>query len=607
MKKNNIIYLLVIALVTFSCEDYLDVNPEMGVDAKQVYSDYYNFRSAVDRANWLLHNYVYDKQDWDTEIGAYSDEAQSTMLDKPSTDINKGLWMNFNGRDFGFKNCSEFNSRQYYREPAAEGVNAIRAINECFANWDLLTEFPKETEYSEQELKYQLRGQMFLLRAWHYFQIINRYGGMPEMRDVSSTDAIFDVERPTYVESAKWILEDLDSAMLYLPEKWNAQNKGRATLTTAKAIKEMVLLYMASPNMNGLNPYGSDTKKYDIELCKQAASAAIEAINSVNNPNTRYRLLSKDEYTDNWYNKDTGIPDEAIWQPPMSTVGSPCVNQGVGLGWFLPTWDGGWAVFLCPTQNAVEWFQTKDGYDVDDPAAASHDFDPLHPYDNRDPRLKINIFCPGDNMYISASAKYRYLESYPGGYHYETMKKKNLVWTGYAFAGKHRWPGLNPVDKEDGYYRIFPFIRVAQLYLDFAEAANEAYGPQGSVPGTDLTAVDAINIVRNRIGMPDVISEYSANKEVFRQHIYQERAVELYQEFHRWEDIRRWRIAKDLFADSENCIKGVSVTKKSDGNFEYKSVSLGGVVRVFEDQMYWYPFDTSTMNMMLKFKQNPGW
>lgn len=604
--------LLISGLV--ACEDYLDVNPEMGITAEEIYSDYYNFKGAVDRATNLIHNYVFDRYDWDCEVGGLSDEAQSVKSAPTMLSVNTGLWQDYSGREFGFKNQNESTAtnvanRGYNREPAGEAVAAIRAVNQCLENFHLLHIFPDEIGYTPGELKAQLLGQCYFLRGWHYFQIINRYGGMPIMDRVYKSTETFDVERPTYLESAKWMVADMDSAVKYLPEKWGARDLGRVTKTSAKALKAMMLLYAASPNMNpDLNPYGSDNREYNIEIAKKAVAASVEAIKSAESPDTRYKMYDLADYTNNFYSRVSGISDEAIFQPPMTIDQAPMRHQGTGTGWYLPMFDGGWNIFNTPTQNAVNRFETISGWDIKDFRAT--DFDEDNPYMRRDPRLRMFIYCHGDDMYPTKETTNKehpkHWDASENSWHWKKFKNTagGLIFTGYIHR-KFRWPGNNNFEKVVGYYRIFPFIRFPQLYLDFAEAANEVYGPNGAVPGTQLTAATALYEVRKRVGMPPVRAEYTVDKQTFRERIYNERAVELYMEFHRWTDIRRWRLAKELFA-GQKCIKGAYI-HKVNGELKFEEQTLDNAVRVFEDRHYWYPFDRATMNMMLTFKQNPGW
>ena len=82
-----------------------------------------------------------------------------------------------------------------------------------------------------------------------------------------------------------------------------------------------------------------------------------------------------------------------------------------------------------------------------------------------------------------------------------------------------------------------------EVYLNYAEAVNEVYGPNGVAPGGTLTAVGAINLLRNRVGMPNVDAKYTGSKEDFRERIRNERAIELCFEGFRYDDIRRWKTA----------------------------------------------------------------
>jgi hypothetical protein len=608
---NILLLLIVVSSVSLSCEEYLDVNPELGISTEEVFTDYFSTRGSVDRANRLIHNYVFNDTDWSSEISVMSDECEVSKTQFPPHYVfNTGNWMDSNFRDLGgmtYDNIgAEFNGNDIPAEPVSKSFIAIRAVNQVLEHIDLLTEFPTELGYTSAQLKDQLVGQAYFLRAFHYFTILKRYGAFPIMDRVYATNTNFDEARPTYLESADWMVSDLDKAINLLPEIWNSQNKGRVTKTSAKALKAMALLYAASPLMNPqLNPFGSNSKTYNLEYAQKAAKAGAEAINGY--PAGGYEMFTMAEYTENWRSKNTGFPKEAIIQAPLSTGSNPNGSGRAGQGWFLPQFEGGWLVEGQPTQNAVDWFETADGYDVNDPAAiSSGSLDISDPYSNRDPRLRAIISVHGDDLYPGLPNPNpnaaRTLNALPGGWHNNYEQSRDKMWSGY-YNKKHKWPGCNKWHRARGWFRMFPHIRVPQLYLDFAEAANEAYGPNGAVPGSSLTAVQAINIVRARANMPPVLNKYTTDKEAFKQRIYNERAVELFQEQHRWFDIRRWKIAKEVLA------KGIwsADIKEIGGVVVYDKKPLAGALRVFEDKHYWYPFPTDVMNIMKTFEQNPGW
>ncbi|MBU3024718.1 RagB/SusD family nutrient uptake outer membrane protein [Zobellia galactanivorans] len=635
MKKYTtiLIVLFTFSLGMVSCEDYLDADPEMGIDGEVVYSEYYSYKGAVDRANWLVMNYVATSSNWGAYVGAMGDEQQAVKADMPVyKSINQGLWQDSNWRDFGMNFNSETNygSDPYYNSPAGKSLKAIRAMGLAIENIEKLTDFPAEVGASPTELKNQLLGQAHALRAWHMFEVVRRYGPITLVdttggeRKTFSSEFNFDQVKPTFQQCADLIAADCEDAVKYLPNRWkDPTDVGRLTKASAYAIEAMAYMYAASPLMNTEGdalPFGQDS--YDETYAKKGIQAMVNALKLVNSGATRYKLYDKDSYMENWMSQDRAISDEALFQPVPTNSDNwnlPMNRSNSGVGWFLPQHDGGWAVFNVPTQNAVDKFETINGYPVENFSSADPSFDPKNPYDNRDPRLRSFIYCPGDKMYLADpgggnnSTFENQAWSNPGdeGWHYKYYRGKSLVYTGYFDAGKWRKLGYNKYDNKwsQNYYRIFPLIRLADMYLGLAELGNEVYGPSSNIPeavaaGIDVTtASQAINKIRNRVGMPDVRSEFLTDKGTFRDRIRNEWAVEFYGEFRRWRDIRRWRIAKNLLAEG---IYEANVTKNADGSFSYVNKKLD-VPRVFEDKHYWYPLDIKYVNMFESFKQNPGW
>ncbi|MFR9499759.1 MAG: RagB/SusD family nutrient uptake outer membrane protein [Rikenellaceae bacterium] len=644
MKIQKYIFLAAIGLCGVSCEDYLDVNPEMGVSAEDVYSNYTNLRSAIDRATCLVQNQFKTLHHGDIcEVGALSDETQSLALgySNLTTMVNQGLWQDYDGHDFGFRfleNASDVEgdtadpqwSLNTKNEPAGQAFAAIRAVNlalEGYETYKDVLSFPEENPfYSEEDLRNQILGECYFLRGFHYFQVLRRYGAMPNMQHSFASDYDFNVSRPTYHQSTDWCVEDLDNAITYLPEEWaSPSDLGRPTKVSAKALKAMVLLYAASPLMNDTYPYTAEPT-YNEEYLKRSVEASIAAIEAVELHDTRYIWHPWKDYKDNSTPQGTELNNEAIYQAAFefSYGGSYWMNRGTGWYNFLGTHRGAMAQCQQPTHNAVKWFETIDGYAIEDAPESS--YNPNNPYENRDPRLKFNIFCQGDDIYTSEQVMLMTAER--GGVVAQMYEDAGNVFTGYENA-KYLWPGQHAGTGgtgEGAYARVLAYIRMPQLYLDFAEAANELYGPKVAVPGTESlsvhTAVDAINKVRERVGgasvdmygngeidiplMSPVRDMYTTDSKTFRKRIYNERAVELFQEFHRWFDIRRWKLAVDLFKESTTCIKKIDI-RVEGGETIYEEAPLEGAVRVFEPKHYWYPFPTSEMDKLGVFEQNPGW
>jgi hypothetical protein len=158
-----------------------------------------------------------------------------------------------------------------------------------------------------------------------------------------------------------------------------------------------------------------------------------------------------------------------------------------------------------------------------------------------------------------------------------------------------------------------PLCRLAELYLNYAEAANEAYGPNTAAPGATMTAVQAINAVRTRVGMPNVLPAYTVSADAFRPRIKNERNVELSWEGFYYDDIRRWM---DLQTVMSSTIIGMDIEKLAVGydpvaypiGFRHKRVALSQDRQpVWKPQMYYLPFDISDNLKMKNFVPNPLW
>ncbi len=156
-----------------------------------------------------------------------------------------------------------------------------------------------------------------------------------------------------------------------------------------------------------------------------------------------------------------------------------------------------------------------------------------------------------------------------------------------------------------------PLMRLAELYLNYAEAANEAYGPKTPAPGASMSAEDAINFIRARVGMVKVQDKFTASKEIFRNRIKNERFVELCMEgAHYYHDLRRWMDAPASYSGQliGVDIEKVPVSAAYPTGYKYTRQPLSADRQtLWKPQMYYWPFNEADNYKMKAFVPNPTW
>ena len=151
---------------------------------------------------------------------------------------------------------------------------------------------------------------------------------------------------------------------------------------------------------------------------------------------------------------------------------------------------------------------------------------------------------------------------------------------------------------------------MSEIYLNYAEAANEAYGPTGRAPGASLSTLEAVNKIRNRVGMPNVNSMYSGSQDLLRKRIRNERAIELAYEGHRYTDLRRWKTAHLPENQKVEFLEmrwqgGESSIYPSGYSYDY--IDQADKRKTFTDRNYWWPIPSSEIEAVPSFKQTTGW
>lgn len=595
MRKIIIICILSIVPLMFSCEDYLDKSPEMGLTDTEVFSTYLSFRGVLDKVYQL--NVDRANSNHPGDFFCSGDEGISTGLGAITREMMNGNYKATSGNlELGWTTSESMTSINNGKMPVlVMAMRNLRNINICIQRID-------EIQDATEQQKNELLGQAYFFRAWNYFQVIRRWGGMFLFDKVFTPDTDMDLPRLTYHESTDWLVSDLEKAYELLPTNWDEAQKGRVTKAAALALKGMALLYSASPSMCPENNFAS----YNIDICKKAATASWKAIEFINTTGCNKLMpgRTQEEYHAIFYNRTKLASDEAIFYYIYPGGQRPNSHWNAN---FIPNKMASSNVHCgAATQNMVDLYEMKNGLPI---SASGSTYNDQDPYSNRDPRFYYNIIY---NMlkWGDEKGKPNYMEMWEANT-YDTKQSRwmqALYSTNYqprdAYLIRKYWPETANVWQSDYKYMLPTiYIRFAQLYLDFAEAANEAYGPTTVVPGSSMSALDAINIIRARVGAVPVRSEFTSSKEIFRERIRNERGVELMFEENRWQDIRRWRIAEDVLKK----IYKVYITRTGDTSFKFEYILAPGYQYTFNQKHYWYPLPKTEMEMMANVDQNPGW
>ncbi|WEA03200.1 RagB/SusD family nutrient uptake outer membrane protein [Mucilaginibacter sp. SJ] len=445
---------------------------------------------------------------------------------------------------------------------------SIREVNSALA---LLPNMPFSAAH-----KMHLEGELKFIRAFRYQDLIRNYGGVVLMGDkvTNLNDNLQDpslFKRASIKECIDYVSAQLDDAAAKLPlNNDGSWLLGRATKGAALALKSRLKLYAASP-------------LYAAGTWADAVTAA-QAVISLN----KYGI-----YTGGYNNLFlVNETNETIFER-LYTKNANHTHLEIANG---PNGYGGWAGNT-PLQNLVDDYEMDNGKAITDPTSG---YDPTHPYDHRDPRFAATV------LYNGAMYRGRAIESFiPGGKDSKDGADNwNTTKTGYYLKKymNDAYPLQNPWGNAG--FQPWIYFRYAEILLNFAEAANEAYGPDVIPSGSTLSARTAINLIRSRpsVNMPALAAGMSQSQ--MRDAVRYERRVELAFEEHRFYDVRRWKIAD---VTENKPAGGVIITKNADGSFAYTpKVALDG--RSFATKHYWLPIPRAEIQASGgQLQQNAGY
>ncbi|MBN2486095.1 MAG: RagB/SusD family nutrient uptake outer membrane protein [Bacteroidales bacterium] len=491
----------------------------------------------------------------------------------------------------------------------------IRRANLVLKNIDKVTD-------ASQAWKDDVRGQAIFCRALQHFELFRYYGGIPVIETVLGEDNL-KISRSSVETVVNTIVGWCDEAAALLPESRPATEFGQVTRLSALALKSRVLLYAASPLFNTPPEMASKVIRFgdgrDSVLCypnydknrwKLAADAAKDVLDNA--------AAAGVEIFDDHQPESTGDTRETIgnyefvWNEyankEIILANTQFTNNdwGQGLIWALTnqcragcsaSGIGQWGPMNNVPVEFAMLYEKRDGTNwTVTPGDSGDDLATFLEGLDLDPRFYQSI-AYGGMLYNSS---YGRLEYYKAGDGISDGKLGGTDQDNYGFALEAY--KFAPRIENAAISRIsWPVFRLAEFYLNYAEALNEFEGP--------ANAYEALNITRIRSGMPE---KTGLSQEEFRLAVHNERTVELAFENHRYNDLLRWLKAEEAL---NKPFHGFKTTAKASGGttaWHAYTVSLFET-RAFPKKYYYLPFPNEEISKdylgdeQTWDGQNPGW
>lgn len=585
--KNKLIILIASAMIFSSCNDLMSPADENNRTLEATYND------AAFAEGLLLNGYVRLPSENYSFNDVATDDAVSNNSDNSYLLMATGKWSSLNNP----------------MEQWTSAFAAIQYLNIILAETDKVT-WATTGQYTKEMFNDRTKGEAYGLRALYMYYLLQAHGGwtedgkllgVPILTQPLNGESTFNLPRNTFDDCVKQIYSDLSSAESYLPldfeditstsqipakyagktavadynRVFGAYNRERLTARIIKGIRAKVSLLAASPAFN---------KGTTVTWTNAAddAAAVLDLIGGVSG------MASNGGY---WYaqknsNEINGLasgvnPKEVLWRTNVSNTNTLETDN------FPPTLYGKGRVN--PTQNLVDAFPMANGYPITDNSNSGYDAN--NPYSNRDPRLALYITVNGSKMGASGSTIYTSVGKTDDGLNAISTSTR----TGYYMRKLLREDvNLNPANTNTQKHYV-PRIRYTELFLAYAEAANEAWGPDGK--GThQYSARDVIAAIRKRAGIQS--DNYLASittQDDMRKLIRNERRLELCFEGFRFWDLRRWK------ADLTEAAKGIKIT---DNTYELLPTVEN---RVYKDYMSYGPIPNIEVLKFNNLVQNKGW
>ena len=615
--------LIVLAMFQVSCnEDFLNTQPLDKISSEATWADGPLSEAFIFNVYSFLGYGGFEEQG----LSSITDEAMFTHAGRNINTFTEG---------------SETPTNVAWKSSTYEWGNMFLAIRQANVAIDRL---PTST-FSNDNLRDRLLGEAYFLRAYYYHQLLRFYGGVPIIDRPYGLGEDYSIARNSFEEVVNFIVGDLDQATTLLDGK--AVTDGRASKISAMALKARVLIYAASDLHDGPTAAANSPtlQSYsNLELVAytsgdqasrwQAAKAAAKA---VLDETSGYKLdlaapVSAEEGRMNYISVamggqssvgDAAATSELLFQRTHTAEYTQESNWPLGGIHFGinngPNGYRNWAGNT-PIQQLVDDYEMMDGsrFDWDNPEHAAA------PFDNRDPRFYGTVLYdgagwkprPGDVAALDPVDQLQtgIYDDGNGGFinGIDTRESPIENWNGsrtHYYVRKFIDPDPALPDNQSNAQTIpWPFIRYTEMVLNYVEASIET--------GDEATAVEWLNKIRFRVGMPAVTD---AGDELVARY-RNERRIELAYEEHRYHDARRWMIAPETLGRGIKAIDIQADLKPGQSplvpyrydntvyDYSYRVVdNTENETRVWDDKMYYRPISRNEVNRNNLLVQNPGY
>lgn len=613
----SLLIALFFSMVLFSgCNKYLDKKPDNLLTSDMIWQTRANAEAYLNE----VYSFVQSYMDSYETLGA-SDESSCSIA---GVNVRKMITGNWSPQSNYWPNWSG-----YYT-----------GIRQSFVFEQNIDKVP--ASQLSAELKDQYKHEVYFLRGWFYWKLLQQYGPFVLLNGTLSLNENYNTyARAPFDSCVAEINRLMDLAASGLPTVWsNTSNYGRPTKGSCLAVKSEVDLWAASPLWNGNSRFSNFKNhdgtplapaSYDVNKWKLAASTA----KSVIDLNT-YKLFT---------NLDEG---DATFDPYLSCRDlflTNWNNEIIFSSNVANSWQWGYEKRCAPhpggydmqnaTQNVVDAFYMRNGRTIDDPASGytetgfAQNDDPANwgfskdgvnrgyitgnsnMYVGREARFYVDIQYNGKPVLPAPTSDDRNFFSSPANqdgrgraeYYYNGLSgaSNNGDITGYDQL-KNVSPATN-IRFDQTVYRPYIHIRLAEIYLNYVEALNE-YDP------SNPDIIKYLDMIRTRAGLPGFETVYPqlvGNQTEMRKRILHERNIELCFEGDRYYTLIRRQMMGDTKVKN---IYRMNVTANDNGEgFSFAGFNQRVLfqTRFWDDKMYIFPINQDDMDKDQALVQNPSW